>query len=304
MSFPGIIFEEALRKLVISPTLLRVIRLVRIGRILRLIKAAKGIRKLLFALVISLPALFNIAALLALVTFVYAIVGMQLFGPHHQDFATFANTVVLLFRLATSAGWNDVLESLTSQSKVNPTLAVIYLVTYIIVSFMVIINMYIAVILENLSQASREDAGLSEEDIEMFYVCWSQFDPNATQFINYNQLSDFVASLDPPLGIEKPNEPALVAMDIPIATGDRIHCLDVLHSLVNLVLGDVEDTEEFRSVQRQVDQRFRKSFPTRSLVEITTTTLKRKQQDNAAKVIQRTYKKHLVRLKGQPVGNS
>lgn len=303
------------------------IRLIRIGRILRLIKAAKGIRKLLFALVISLPALFNIGALLFLVTFVYAIIGMSLFGhvkvqdissstgegglTEVVNFQTFANSMVLLFRLATSAGWNDVLDTLMIQPPYcdahykglpngncgHPTIAVIYLVTYIIINFMVIINMYIAVILENLSQASKEDTGISEEDIEMFYVCWSQFDPNATQFIRCNQLSDFVASLDPPLGIEKPNEPALVAMNIPIATGDRIHCLDILHSLVNLVLGDVEDTEEFRIVQRQVDQRFRKTFPTRNLVEIISTTLKRKQQDNAAKVIQRTYKRHRSRLR-------
>ncbi|GFY38899.1 sodium channel protein 60E [Trichonephila inaurata madagascariensis] len=320
MSVISIIFEEALQQLVISPTLLRVIRLVRIGRILRLIKAAKGIRKLLFALVISLPALFNIGALLFLITFVYAIVGMFLFGhvrlqdsdgvsgglSEMVNFQTFANSMILLFRLTTSAGWNDVLDSLMIQPPNcdpqlgdcgHPTLAVIYLVTYIIINFMVIINMYIAVILENLSQASKEETGISEDDIEMFYVCWSQYDPNATQFIHHSQLSDFVASLDPPLGIEKPNEPALVAMNIPIATGDRIHCLDILHSLVNLVLGDVEDTEEFRSVQRQVDQRFRKTFPTRNLVEIITTTLKRKQQDNAAKVIQRTYKKHRSRLR-------
>lgn len=308
---------------------MRVIRLIRIGRILRLIKGAKGIRKLLFALVISLPALFNIGALLFLVTFVYAIVGMSLFGhvkvadlasagggggfTELVNFQTFANSMMLLFRLATSAGWNDVLDTLMLQPPNcdahykglpngncgHPTIAVIYLVTYIIINFMVIINMYIAVILENLSQASKEDTGISEEDIEMFYVCWSRFDPNATQFIRHDQLSDFVSSLDPPLGIEKPNEPALVAMNIPIATGDRIHCLDILHSLVNLVLGDVEDTEEFRVVRRQVDQRFRKTFPTRNLVEIVTTTLKRKQQDNAAKVIQRTYKKHRSRLRGE-----
>ena len=59
----------------VSPTLLRVVRVFRIGRILRLIKAAKGIRKLLFALIVSLPALFNIGALLALITFIYAIIG-------------------------------------------------------------------------------------------------------------------------------------------------------------------------------------------------------------------------------------
>lgn len=229
------------------------------------------------------------------------------------NFQTFANSMVLLFRLATSAGWNDVLDTLMLQPPNcdmsykdlpngncgYPTVAVIYLVTYIIINFMVIINMYIAVILENLSQASKEDTGISEDDIEMFYVCWSQFDPKATQFIGYDQLSDFIASLDPPFGIEKPNEPALVAMNIPIASGDRIHCLDILHSLVTLVLGNVEDTEEFRIVRKQVDQRFRKSFPTRNMVEIVSTTHKLKQQENAAKVIQRTFKKHRSRLRSR-----
>ena len=72
--------EDMMEDFPVSPTLLRVARVCRIGRILRLIKAAKGIRKLLFALIVSLPALFNIGALLALITFIYAIIGMTLFG--------------------------------------------------------------------------------------------------------------------------------------------------------------------------------------------------------------------------------
>ena len=89
-----------------SPTLLRVVRVFRIGRILRLIKAAKGIRKLLFALMVSLPALFNIGALLALITFIYAIIGMTIFGHvkhagalnDQVNFETFARAMQLLFR--------------------------------------------------------------------------------------------------------------------------------------------------------------------------------------------------------------
>ena len=50
------------------------------------VQAAKGIRKLLFALIVSLPALFNIGALLALITFIYAIIGMTIFGHvKHQE---------------------------------------------------------------------------------------------------------------------------------------------------------------------------------------------------------------------------
>lgn len=102
----GILMEDIMIDLPISPTLLRVVRVFRIGRILRLIKAAKGIRKLLFALVVSLPALFNIGALLALITFIYAIIGMSLFGHVRQqgalddmvNFETFGRSMQLLFR--------------------------------------------------------------------------------------------------------------------------------------------------------------------------------------------------------------
>lgn len=102
----GILMEDIMIDLPISPTLLRVVRVFRIGRILRLIKAAKGIRKLLFALVVSLPALFNIGALLALLLFVYAILGMSLFGHVKKqgalsamvNFETFSSSMQLLFR--------------------------------------------------------------------------------------------------------------------------------------------------------------------------------------------------------------
>ena len=64
------------------------------------------------------------------------------------------------------------------------------------------------------------------------------------------QMSDFIASLDSPLGIPKPNTLALVSFDLPIAKGDKIHCLDVLHSLTKYTLGFVDDgSEDFSKVR-------------------------------------------------------
>lgn len=78
-----------------------------------------------------------------------------------------------------------------------------------------------------------------------FYL---RYDPHATQFIAFNQISDFIASLDPPLGIPKPNIVALVSFNLPIARGNKIHCLDILHALVKHVLGHVDETDEFKKV--------------------------------------------------------
>ncbi|XP_052895021.1 sodium channel protein 60E isoform X3 [Anopheles moucheti] len=315
----GILMEDIMIDLPISPTLLRVVRVFRIGRILRLIKAAKGIRKLLFALVVSLPALFNIGALLALITFIYAIIGMSLFGHVRQqgalddmvNFETFGRSMQLLFRLMTSAGWNDVLESLMIQPpdcelaldfSINgdcghPLLAITYFTSFIIISYMIVINMYIAIILENFNQAHQEEEiGIVEDDLEMFYIRWSKYDPHAGQFIHFNQLSDFIASLDPPLGIPKPNTVALVSFNLPISKGNKIHCLDILHALVKHVLGHVEETDNFKQLQDQMDQKFKKQFPTRKELEIVSSTRIWKRQEKAAKTIQMAFRDY-VRLK-------
>ncbi|XP_069361349.1 sodium channel protein 60E isoform X4 [Maniola hyperantus] len=322
-SILGILMEDIMIDLPISPTLLRVVRVFRIGRILRLIKAAKGIRKLLFALVVSLPALFNIGALLALITFIYAIIGMSVFGHVKEqgalddivNFQTFGRSMQLLFRLMTSAGWNDVLESLMIQppdcelgdhghSNGNcgsPLLAITYFTSFIIISYMIVINMYIAIILENFNQAHQEEEiGIVEDDLEMFYIRWSKYDPHATQFISFAQLSDFIASLDPPLGISKPNTVALVSFNLPIARGNKIHCLDILHALVKHVLGHVEETETFRQLQEQMDIKFKKQFPTRKELEIVSSTRIWKREDKAARTIQRSWREYVKRKNRSP----
>ncbi|XP_074109974.1 sodium channel protein 60E isoform X2 [Cotesia typhae] len=320
-SILGILMEDIMIDFPVSPTLLRVVRVFRIGRILRLIKAAKGIRKLLFALVVSLPALFNIGALLALITFIYAIIGMSVFGHVRKqgalddmvNFETFGRSMQLLFRLMTSAGWNDVLESLMVQPplcdptptarQLNgdcglPLLAITYFTSFIIISYMIVINMYIAIILENFNQAHQEEEiGIVEDDLEMFYIRWSKYDPHATQFIRFSQLSDFIASLDPPLGISKPNVVALVSFNLPIAKGNKIHCLDILHALVKHVLGHVEESEDFRKLQEQMDVKFKKQFPTRKELEIVSSTRIWKRQDKAARLIQRTFRDYITMKK-------
>lgn len=77
----GVAFQDTIEDVLnLSPTVLRVVRVFRVGRVLRLVKSAKGIRTLLFSLLVSIPALFNIALLLFLVMFIYATFGMAFFS--------------------------------------------------------------------------------------------------------------------------------------------------------------------------------------------------------------------------------
>ncbi|XP_069715362.1 sodium channel protein type 5 subunit alpha-like isoform X3 [Phaenicophaeus curvirostris] len=318
LSIVGTVLSDIIQKYFFSPTLFRVIRLARIGRILRLIRGAKGIRTLLFALMMSLPALFNIGLLLFLVMFIYAIFGMANFAyvkkEHGIDdmfnFQTFANSMLCLFQITTSAGWDGLLNPILNTGPPycdpnlpnangskgdcgSPAVGILFFVTYIIISFLIVVNMYIAIILENFSVATEESTEpLSEDDFDMFYEIWEKFDPEATQFIEYSALSDFADALSEPLRIAKPNKIKLIAMDLPMVSGDRIHCLDILFAFTKRVLGE---SGEMDALKIQMEEKFMAANPSKISYEPITTTLRRKQEEVSAIVIQRAYRRHLFR---------
>nr|XP_046263562.1 sodium channel protein type 4 subunit alpha B-like [Scatophagus argus] len=319
LSIVGIVLADIIEKYFVSPTLFRVIRLARIGRVLRLIRAAKGIRTLLFALMMSMPALFNIGLLLFLVMFIYAIFGMANFAyVKKQDgiddmfnFETFGNSMICLFQISTSAGWDNLLSPIMSSSPeecdvnfVNtgtntrgncgsPSVGIAFFVSYIIISFLIVVNMYIAIILENFSVATEESTEpLSEDDFEMFYEVWEKFDSEATQFIEFSMLSIFADTLSEPLRIAKPNMIKLIAMDLPMVSGDRIHCLDILFAFTKRVLGE---SGEMDALKQQMEEKFMMANPSKISHEPITSTLRRKMEEVSAIIIQRCYRRHLVR---------
>ncbi|KAF6313459.1 sodium voltage-gated channel alpha subunit 5 [Rhinolophus ferrumequinum] len=311
------VLSDIIQKYFFSPTLFRVIRLARIGRILRLIRGAKGIRTLLFALMMSLPALFNIGLLLFLVMFIYSIFGMANFAyvkweagiDDMFNFQTFANSMLCLFQITTSAGWDGLLSPIlntgppycdpnlpnSNGSRGNcgsPAVGILFFTTYIIISFLIVVNMYIAIILENFSVATEESTEpLSEDDFDMFYEIWEKFDPEATQFIEYSVLSDFADALSEPLRLAKPNQMSLINMDLPMVSGDRIHCMDILFAFTKRVLGE---SGEMDALKIQMEEKFMAANPSKISYEPITTTLRRKHEEVSATVIQRAFRRHLL----------
>ena len=251
--------------------------------------------------------------------FIYAIIGMSSFGYVKKagalddvvNFETFGNSMLLLFRLSTSAGWNDVLDpllieppdcdphykNLPNGNCGTPWLAVVYFFTFILFTFLIIINMYIAIILENLRQAyQQEEVGITEDDLDMFYMHWERYDPGATQYILHSDLSAFVDGLEPPLRIPQPNKFACVHLNIPIKQGDLIHCFDVMQALVRKVIGaDVEEDQDsvaFTLMKTRMEQHFISAFPKRAKTQTESTTLKRIQEVRAATIIQKAYRQY------------
>lgn len=76
-------------------------------------------------------------------------------------------------------------------------------------------------------------------------------------------------------------------------SGNKIHCLDILHALVKHVLGHVDESDTFKQLQDQMDVKFRKQFPTRKEIEIVSSTRIWRREEKAAKTIQVAWREYL-----------
>jgi len=182
--------------------------------------------------------------------------------------------MLLLFRVGTAAGWNTILDPLMvtppdcdpdldngglNGNCGNRFLAVFFFVSYIVIIFLIIINMYIAVILENFNEAQQqEEIGVSDDDLETFIQVWEEYDPKATHYISLHQLSDFLDALEPPLQIPKPNRHLFGELEVPIKTDYKIYLLDLMQALVRRAMGGVEghEEEEMAMLVERLEERF------------------------------------------------
>ncbi|XP_006879543.1 PREDICTED: sodium channel protein type 7 subunit alpha [Elephantulus edwardii] len=317
-SIIGLLLPMMVGSYLVSSSLVQLILLSRTIHILRLGKGPEVFHNLMLPLMLSLPALLNLSFLIFLVMFIYAIFGMYNFAYVKKEagindvsnFETFGSSMLCIFQVTIFAGWDGMLSAIFNSKadcdpdKINPGtqikgdcgnpyFGIIYFVTYILISWMIIVNMYIVVVMEFFNIVSKKKAkSLSEDDFRKFFQVWKRFDPDRTQYIDSSKLSDFAAALDPPLVMAKPNKGQLIAMDLPMAVGDRIHCLDILLALTKRVLGKDEGMEKVLS---EIETGFLLANPFKITYEPITTTLKRKQEAVSATIIQRAYKSYRLR---------
>ena len=204
--------------------------------------------------------------------------------------------------MSTSAGWDGVLDGIINEEECdlpNPeigfpgncgsaTVGITFMLTYLVISFLIVINMYIAVILENYSQATEDvQEGLTDDDYDMYYEIWQQFDPDGTQYIRYDQLSEFLDVLEPPLQIHKPNKYKIISMDIPICRGDMMFCVDILDALTKDFFArkgnPIEETGEIEGINQRPDELG---------YEPVSSTLWRQREEYCARLIQHAWRKH------------
>ncbi|XP_054702248.1 voltage-dependent T-type calcium channel subunit alpha-1G isoform X14 [Grus americana] len=202
LSIMGITLEEieVNASLPINPTIIRIMRVLRIARVLKLLKMAVGMRALLDTVMQALPQVGNLGLLFMLLFFIFAALGVELFGDlecddthpceglgRHATFRNFGMAFLTLFRVSTGDNWNgimkDTLRDCDQESTCyNTVISPIYFVSFVLTAQFVLVNVVIAVLMKHLEESNKEakeEAELEAElEMEMKTITPSQHSPS------------------------------------------------------------------------------------------------------------------------------
>uniref|UniRef100_H0XF95 Voltage-dependent N-type calcium channel subunit alpha n=1 Tax=Otolemur garnettii TaxID=30611 RepID=H0XF95_OTOGA len=237
------------------------LRLFRAARLIKLLRQGYTIRILLWTFVQSFKALPYVCLLIAMLFFIYAIIGMQVFGNialdddtsinRHNNFQTFLQALMLLFRSATGEAWHEIMLSCLSNracderasaSECGSDFAYFYFVSFIFLCSFLMLNLFVAVIMDNFEYLTRDSSILGPHHLDEFIRVWAEYDPAACGRISYNDMFEMLKHMSPPLGLGKkcPARVAykrLVRMNMPISSEDMtVHFTSTLMALIRTAL--------------------------------------------------------------------
>ncbi len=131
-----------------------VARLARLMRVLRLISTIPELRLIVTTLLRSIPSMGHVMLLMSIIFYIYAIAGYHLFHQHDpQHWGNFGVAVLTLFRVVTLEDWTDLMYTALELHD----WAWVYFVSFIFVGTFVIINLFIAVVINNLEKSKAEE---------------------------------------------------------------------------------------------------------------------------------------------------
>uniref|UniRef100_A0A6I8P6Y4 Voltage-dependent P/Q-type calcium channel subunit alpha-1A n=1 Tax=Ornithorhynchus anatinus TaxID=9258 RepID=A0A6I8P6Y4_ORNAN len=241
------------------------LRLFRAARLIKLLRQGYTIRILLWTFVQSFKALPYVCLLIAMLFFIYAIIGMQVFGnigiddedegshiTEHNNFRTFFQALMLLFRSATGEAWHDIMLSCLSgkpcdensgikEPECGNEFAYFYFVSFIFLCSFLMLNLFVAVIMDNFEYLTRDSSILGPHHLDEYVRVWAEYDPAAWGRMAYPDMYEMLRHMSPPLGLGK-KCPARVAykrllrMDLPVADDNTVHFNSTLMALIRTAL--------------------------------------------------------------------
>ncbi|XP_014612116.1 PREDICTED: voltage-dependent calcium channel type A subunit alpha-1 isoform X16 [Polistes canadensis] len=265
------------------------LRLFRAARLIKLLRQGYTIRILLWTFVQSFKALPYVCLLIAMLFFIYAIIGMQVFGNielgadssinKHNNFQSFIQGLMLLFRCATGEAWPNIMLACikgrpcdVKAGKQEPggcgsNIAYAYFVSFIFFCSFLMLNLFVAVIMDNFDYLTRDSSILGAHHLDEFVRIWAEYDPKATGKVLYNEVYDMLKVMDPPLGFGQkcPNRLAykkLIRMNMPVDSDGKVNFTTTLFALIREDLSiKMRCANEMRQANEELRDTIRSIWP-------------------------------------------
>ncbi len=132
-----------------------VLRILRVLRVLRAVSVIPSLRRMVNALLLTIPSMGTIMLLLGIFFYIYAVIGTMMFRSIAPEyFGTLHDSLLSLFQVITLESWaSGVMRPILAE---DPT-SWLYFVTFIIIGSFVIINLFVGVVVGSVEEASREE---------------------------------------------------------------------------------------------------------------------------------------------------
>ncbi|EJW83065.1 hypothetical protein WUBG_06024 [Wuchereria bancrofti] len=238
------------------------LRLFRAARLIRLLQQGYTIRILLWTFVQSFKAL----------PYVCLLIGML-----------FSSMLLLECRCSTGEAWQDIMMACTAGKycakpnsfEINlakgPTcgtqMSYVYFTTFVFLSSFLMLNLFVAVIMDNFDYLTRDSSILGPHHLDEFVRVWADYDPAATGRIHYTDMYEMLRNITPPVGFGRkcPYRLAykhLIRMNMPVADDGTVHFTTTLFALIRESLSiKMRPVEEMDEADEELRQTLRKIWP-------------------------------------------
>ena len=173
----------------------RMFRTLRVLRVARLLRGLKSMMNIIAVIQRSVSSFIYLGMLLFLFIFIYALLGMQLFGGQYgfldgskrYNFDSFNQAFVTSFILLTMENWNQVL-FIAMNSTVNKGITVLYFISAIFIGNFMLLNLFLAILLDAFTAVEEEDHDTPEKK--------AQRDADRVEALRDKEGEDLVTGID------------------------------------------------------------------------------------------------------------
>merc|ERR1712168_330642 len=268
----------------------------------KLLSKGERIRTLLWTFMKSFQALPYVGLLIVLLFFIYAVIGMQVFGgikidddtaiSRFNNFQTFPQAALLLFRSSTGENWQEIMNSCLNRPDVvceidetkrcGSNFALIYFLTFNMICSFLIINLFVAIIMDNFDYLTRDWSILGPHHLEEYVRIWSEYDPEATGRMKHIDIVNMLNRIEPPLGFGKccPHREAckrLVSMNMMMNNDGTVDFHATLFALVRTSLNIKKPDAKFNTAKENAELR--------SIIKVITNIWNRTSDDMLNRII-------------------